>query len=220
MTAAALVLSACTTGSGGGPADNGSTAAAAELTKLAANGAQATYTATYVFHQVAPNSTATVHVWHAPPPDLRVDVVSGLTTASLIRTAKATFSCAQKGSRRTCFTVAGAGQKAPAPFDVGPAALFSDDLETLSASGASYVVTPASRLPASDGAPAAACFAIRPGLLTPLPAVQKGTYCFADDGVLTSVTYPSGNTAHLTEVTPSAPPEKFAPYASPAPLPR
>jgi hypothetical protein len=49
--------------------------------------------------------------------------------------------------------------------------------------------------------------------------VQAGTYCFAATGVLTAVTYPSGNTARLTSVSSTAPATRFVPYASPAPLP-
>jgi hypothetical protein len=222
-TAAAVAVlalcAACTSSSssGGEPAD-GSSSAAAQLTDLAGRGAAATYSAAYQFHQVTPNTTADVNVWHAPP-NLRVDIAGGGATASFIRTAAATYSCASKKHKLSCFTVAGPGQPAPAPFDVGPATLFSDDLTTLSVSGVSYVVTVASSVPAGGGLPAATCFALKAGLLTPAPAVQPGTYCFADTGVLTSVTYPSGNTAKLTQVSSDAPAFRFKPYAKPAPLP-
>jgi len=218
MLALAVTCAACTSSGSAGPQSDGSSAAAAKLAELAGRGAKATYTGIYSFHQVTPNSTAMVDVWRAPP-NLRVDVVAGGATASFIRTAAATYSCATKKHKVSCFTVAGRGQKAPAPFDVGPAALFSDELETLSASGLSYVVTLASPVPASDHVPAATCFAIKAGLLTPQPAVQPGTYCFAETGVLTSVTYPSGNTAQATLVLPTAPAKRFKPYAKPAPLP-
>lgn len=218
--AAVLLLSAaCSSGGSHGPRPQGSTSkAAADLTALAGRGAAATYTGIYAFHQASPDSTATVDVWHAPP-NLRVDVVSGGTTASFIRTAAATYSCVSKKGKHSCFTVAGPGRKAPAPFDVGPATLFSDDLVTLSASGASYDVTQAAPVAASAGLPAATCFAIKAGLLTPQPAVQTGTYCFADTGVLTSVQYPSGNTARLYLVLPTVPAKRFVPYAKPRPLP-
>jgi len=145
--------------------------------------------------------------------------VSGGATASFIRTAAATYSCAMKQRKSSCFTVAGRGKPAPAPFDVGPATLFSDDLVTLSASGISYVVREATPLAPGDGLPAATCFAIKAGILTPQPAVQPGTYCFADTGVLIKVTYPSGNTARAVQVLPVAAASKFKPYAKPAPLP-
>ncbi|MBV9097453.1 MAG: hypothetical protein JO079_05290 [Frankiaceae bacterium] len=218
--AAVLAVTAGCTSSGGprpGPAAT-SSKAAAELTALAGRGAAATYTGFYSFHQVTPNSTATVDVWHAPP-NLRVDVVAGGTTASFIRRAAATYSCASKKGKLSCFTVAGRGQKPPAPFDVGPATLFSDDLVTLSASGASYDVTTAAPVAASGSIPAATCFAVKSGLLTPQPAVQAATYCFADNGVLTSVTYPSGNTARLFQLLRTVPPKRFVPYATPRPLP-
>lgn len=212
------LCAACTSSGSRGPGSDGSSKAAAQLAALAGRGAAATYTGIYTFHQASTNSTAAVDVWHAPP-NLRVDVVSGGATASFIRTATATYSCASKKRKLSCFTVAGPGQPAPAPFDIGPATLFSDDLATLSASGASYDVTLAKPAPVASGAPAATCFDVKPGLLTPQPAVQPATYCFADTGVLTSVTYPSGNTAELVEYLPVAPPAKFTPYAKPAPLP-
>ena len=160
LTALAVLAAgaACTSSGSSGPNGNGPSAAAAMLVELAGRGAAATYTAAYAFHQVSPNSTATVDVWHAPP-NLRVDVVSGGATASFIRTPAATYSCAMKQRKSSCFTVAGPGRPAPAPFDVGPATLFSDDLVTLSASGISYVVTRATPLPPGDGVPAAPCLA-------------------------------------------------------------
>lgn len=219
MAAAALALCVgCTSSGSRGPRAEGSSEAAAKLVELAGRGAVATYTGIYSFHQVSPDSTAEVDVWHAPP-NLRVDIVNGGATASFIRTAAATYSCATKSHKSSCFTVAGRGQKAPAPFDVAPAALFSDDLQTLSASGISYDVNFAAPIAASGKLPAATCFALKAGLLTPQPTVQPGTYCFAETGVLTSVTYPSGNTAQLTLVLPTAPAKRFKPYAKPAPLP-
>jgi hypothetical protein len=212
------LCAACTSSSSSGPKTDGSSAAAAQLTALASRGAQATYSGIYEFHQVTPNSTAKVAVWHASP-NLRVDVISGGATASFIRTAKATYSCAKKKHKQSCFKVAGPGQAAPAPFDVGPATLFSDDLVSLSASGLSYVVTSATPVPAGGGVPAATCFHVKSGVLTPAPAVQPGTYCFADTGVLTSVTYPNGNTARLTRVRSTAPSSNFRPYAKPSSLP-
>jgi hypothetical protein len=219
--AAVLALGTGCTSNGSTPEPQPSTsvsAAAAKLTELAGRGAAATYTGFYAFHQVTPSSTATVDVWHAPP-NLRVDVVAGGATASFIRTATTTYSCAAKKRKRSCFIVAHRGQKVPAPFDVGPATLFSDDLVTLSASGISYDVTLAAPLPAAGGLPASTCFVVKSGLLTPQPAVQPGTYCFADTGVLTSVLYPSGNTARLFFVLPTAPPKRFKPYAKASRLP-
>lgn len=218
VVAALMACAACTSGGSGGPRNDHASAAATKLAELAGRGAAATYTAAYTFHQESPNSTVVVDVWHAPP-NLRVDVAGGGATASFIRTPRATYSCAMKKHKSSCFTVAGPGQPAPAPFDVGPATLFSDDLVTLSASGISYLVTPATPVPANGDLPAATCFAIKAGLLTPQPAVQPGTYCFADTGVLTSVTYPSGNTARAIQVLPVASAAKFKPYAKPAPLP-
>ena len=217
--ALAVLSAACTSSGSHGKGSEGSSAAARQLTALAGRGAAATYAGFYSFHQANPNSTAEVNVWHAPP-NLRVDVVGNGATASFIRTPAATYSCASRKHKLSCFTIAGPGQPAPAPFDIGPATLFSDDLVTLSASGFSYDVTVAAPIPATGGLPAAKCFAVKAGLLTPQPAVQAGTYCFADSGVLVSVTYPSGNTAKLTQLSSVAPPYRFKPYAKPAPLPK
>jgi hypothetical protein len=219
MAGAVLALcAACSSGGSTSPSPTASSAAAAALTDLASRGAGATYTGFYAFHQVRPNSTAKVVVWHSPP-NLRVDVISGGATATFIRTAKATISCAKKQRKVSCFTVAGAGKPAPAPFDVGPATLFSDDLLALSASGISYVVTQAPSVPAGGGVPSATCFGVKAGGLTPVPIVQPGTYCFADAGLLTSVTYPNGNTARLVSVRSAAPAVNFRPYVHPSPLP-
>jgi hypothetical protein len=216
LTAAALT--GCTSGSSGAHPTTTDSSAARELAHLALQGTTATYGATYVFHLASPDSTATVQVWRAPP-NLRVDVLRGTAVGTFLRTARATYSCAVTKGKRSCFTVAKAGQKVPAPFDLGPAALFSDDLQTLSASATSYVVTRATPQPGGGGVPAAQCYAVKAGVLTPQPAVQQGTYCFSAGGAITSVTYPSGNTARMTAMRATAPAAKFVPYAKPAPLP-
>jgi hypothetical protein len=218
LTALLALCAACASSGSRPPAPRPSSAAAAALTDLAGRGSGATYTGLYEFHQRSPNTIAKVEVWHSPP-NLRVDVIRDGATATFIRTAKATYSCAKKKHKVSCFTVAGAGKPAPAPFDVGPATLFSDDLVALSASGISYVVTEAPPVPARGGIPAATCFGVKAGGLTPVPVVQPGTYCFADTGVLTSVTYPSGNTARLLRVRTVAPAVNFKPYVRPSPLP-
>lgn len=193
-------------------------AAATELQSLATAGTEIVYSATYVFHLAKPNSTAIVKVWHAPPA-LRVDVISGTTTASLFITTKATYSCGVKPRKRQCFVVAAPGKPIPAPFNVGPSSLFSSDLQAFSRYGTTYTVTATGNTPGSTKVLATNCFAVAPGSSTPAPAVQAGSYCLADNGALGAVTYPSGNTATLSAITFSVLPANLKPYAKPQRLP-
>ena len=219
LAAAALLgISACSGNSSGGTPRTSSTLAS-EMTALAMSAANAQYTAIYVFHQQSPSLTANVKVWHAPE-QLRVDVSSSTTTATLIVTSKATYSCSVKQRRKTCFKVAGPGQAPPAPFNVGPATLFSGDLNNLAAHGTSYTVLAAGTDTSQTAASGASCFAISPGLLSPAPQASKGTYCFAQAGLLTSVTFATGNTARLSSVVTGPPTASvFVPYAKPSSLP-
>jgi hypothetical protein len=214
----AVGLAACGGGSSA-PSGSGPSSTAEQLTHLAGSATQAQYTASYVFHQQSPDSTAAVKVWHAPK-QLRVDVTAGSTTATLIVTDATTYSCSVTAKKRTCFTVGVAGRPAQTPFNVGPATLFTADLDNLAAHGTTYTVRGAGVEAAAADVPAATCFAVAPGLLTPQPQVKPGTYCLADVGLLTSVTYANGNSAHLTTVQQAPPTARvFTPYASPSPLP-
>jgi len=198
------------------------------LAALAAQGASAVYTATYAFHQVSPDTTATVKVWRAEP-SMRVDVVAGTTTATLLLTSTGSYSCSITGAKRSCLLVAAAGAPVPAPFDVAPANLFSADLHTLATETSSYDVHSAPARPASGGVPAAQCFDVSSvATASPSPTgspaasarVPSGRYCFTAAGVLAAASYPSGNTITLTTLQTSTPaPDAFTPYAKPTPLP-
>jgi hypothetical protein len=220
VSAFVLALTSCSGGSGPAPRPAPSTDAnAIKLTQLATGAAQARYTATYAFHLQDPDTNASVKVWHAPG-KLRVDVTAGKTTATLIVTSAATYSCSVKAAKKTCFKVAGRGQPAPAPFNVGPATLFTADLDNLAAHGRTYTVLAAGPGVAASSVPASTCLAVAPALLSPQPQVKQGIYCFADAGLLTSVTYTTGNSARLTTVDLGPPtPRVFTPYVRPAPLP-
>jgi hypothetical protein len=136
-------------------------------------------------------------------------------------TSKATYSCSVKQRRKTCFTVAGPGQSPPAPFNVGPATLFTADLNNLAAHGTTYTVLAAGTDTSQSAVSGASCFAISPGLLSPSPQVSKGTYCFAHAGLLTSVTFATSNTAKLSSVVNGPPTASvFIPYAKPSSLPK
>ncbi|HMC69814.1 MAG TPA: hypothetical protein VKJ07_11725, partial [Mycobacteriales bacterium] len=198
------------------------------LAALAAQGASAVYTATYTFHQVSPDTTATVKVWRAEP-SLRVDVVAGNTTATLLSTSSGSYSCSMTGAKRSCLLVANAGAPVPAPFDVAPANLFSADLHTLATNTSAYDVRAAAANPASGGVPASQCFDVSSvATASPSPTgsppasarVPDGRYCFTSAGVLAAASYPSGNTITLTSLETSTPaPDAFTPYAKPTPLP-
>jgi hypothetical protein len=191
------------------------------LAALAGKGATATYSATYSFHQASPDSTATVNVWRGEP-SLRVDVVSGSTTATLLTTPTGSYSCSISGARRSCLLVAAAGAPVPKPFDVAPVNLFTADLRALATDSASYDVRAATPLPAQGAVPTAQCFDVTSPATAP-PATTSaptGRYCFTPAGLLAAATYPSGNTVRMTAgqvATPNA--DVFTPYAKPTPLP-
>lgn len=219
LAAATLAFAAGCSGNSSGGRTHTSATVASEMTALATAAANAEYTAIYVFHQQNPSQTANVKVWHAPA-QLRVDVSSPATTATLIVTSKATYSCSVKQKRKTCFKVAGPGQTPPAPFNVGPATLFTGDLDNLASHGTSYTVLAAGTDTSQTAVTGASCFAISPGLLSPTPQASKGTYCFAQSGLLTSVTFATGNTARVSSVVAGPPtPTVFLPYAKPSSLP-
>ena len=189
------------------------------LAALAEKGAAASYSATYSFHQASPDTTASVQVWRAAP-SLRVDVVAGSTTATLLVTATGSYSCAIQGSKRSCLLVAGAGEALPKPFDVAPANLFTADLRALAADSAAYDVKSAPSLPAAGSVPASQCFDVAAQVSGPTPSAPAGRYCFIADGLLAAASYPSGNTVKLTSFQAATPaPDQFTPYAKPTPLP-
>jgi hypothetical protein len=227
LSAAALLAGGCSGGSTTPHASptpsttSGSSlsAIAEQLRALATAGSSATYTAFYRIHQVRPASTGTVRVWRGQP-SVRVDIVVGRNTASLIVTPKASFSCTAERRRRVCFRVAGPGRAIPPPFNLAPQTLFAADVRQLASDIRDYTVTAGSLLSAHGSVPAATCFVVAPTAAATKPQVSRGTYCFATSGVLTAVTYPSGNTLELTALRLGQPPAyRFRPYAHATPLP-
>jgi len=234
----ATLSTACTSESH--PATPAGLSPSTRLATLAAQGAGASYTATYQFHQASPDTTATVQVWRADPL-LRVDVVAAGTTATLLRTSSGSYSCAMTSAKRTCLLVAGPNQPLPKPFDIAPANLFTTDLAQLSEQTGLYDVTAAPASTASGPAAGARCFDVAPkasgasagtsasasaspspspSASSPAATVPAGRYCFTADGLLAGATYPSGNTVLLTNAQVGSPPAaQFTPYAKPTPLP-
>jgi hypothetical protein len=205
--------------SGSHPAQTNVTTAADALAALAEKGAAASYSATYSFHQISPDTTASVQVWRADP-SLRVDVVAGGTTATLLVTSTGSYSCSISGAKRSCLLVAAAGEPVPKPFDVAPANLFTADLRALAADSAAYDVRSAPSQPPAGSVPAAQCFDIAAHVSGATPVVPAGRYCFTTAGLLAAASYPSGNTVHLVSAESTTPaPDQFTPYAKPTPLP-
>jgi hypothetical protein len=150
---------------------------------------------------------------------LRIDVVTNDQTATLIVGPKGAFSCARSGHRKACFRVAKPGKPVPAPFDHAPQALFTSDLHSLAEHAGDYGITPVTTS-VGGGHDGDSCFRIRATSAAPKPRVPTGVYCFADAGVLTAISFPTGSTVRLVKVRMSRPPSSvFHPYSSPTPLP-
>ena len=227
VAAAAVILAGCSSSSTPGaratptpsPSATATTPAAEELQRLAGLAAHLSYAATYRAHLRAPSSTATWHVWRGRR-SLRVDVVARRVVATLIVTARGSYSCRQAKRARTCFRVAKAGAPIPAPFDYAPHTLFSTTVDQFAGNAGGYDVTTAPGRPAANDVPAASCFDVRPTASAPKPRALAATYCFSMRGLLTAVTYPSHNTVRLVTATLRPPPSsRFVPYASPTPIP-
>jgi hypothetical protein len=203
------------------PAPPGTTPSnpASALQALASAAGHATYQATYTATERHPRSTASWIVWRTPQ-SLRVDVQTKRTRATLIVSPHGSYSCRAAGKRKTCFRVAKPGKPVPAIFRLLAEQLFSTAVDTLRSRITDYAVTAGAVNDGGPGAPASACFAVRPLSAAPRQGVARGTYCFATTGILTSVQYPSGNVVRLVHVRMTRPPTSvFRPYASPTPIP-
>jgi len=186
------------------------------LQQIAQTGLRATYRASYTAHQAKPSRRV---IWRIArtPKSLRIDVVSGRVTATLIVGTHGAFACKAVGHSKICFKVAKPGRPVPAPFDLAPG-LFSTNLRALTTQANRYVISAAgSSGPAAKFA--STCFNIRARASALKPRVATGTYCFTDTGVLTSVRFATGSSARLIYVSMRGPkPAVFKPYASPTPL--
>lgn len=225
---AALTLTTCS-GSGGGatgtatptatapPTASPAAGAADELATRAAAGLAATYTATY--RLAAPGKPVVDVRIYRDPARYRVDLVTGPSTAILIGTDTASYSCQVAGAKRTCFQVATGGQPLPTLFDPGVQHLVTDYLAALSRDRGGYQVARAGTTAAgAAGVPAGQCFTVAPLAAAQPPVVPAGRYCLSENGVPTQAGFPSGA---LTLQAVAGPPAAtlFAPPASPTPLP-
>lgn len=199
-------LTACGGGSSTAPGGRTTTATqtptpspAAALSALASAGAQASYTASYRLQ--ASSGTATVQVARTPTA-IRVNVVTGDTTAVYLQSGSRSYSCALTASAHTCLT--------PAAIKPGVQALFTRYLVELAGTTSAYDVREA---PAQGDA---RCFEVAPR--SGGTDVTSGTYCFAPDGIVTAATFASG-TLTLTSRGSAPPASAFSPPASPVPVP-
>ena len=230
VLAVATVLSGCDSGGSGGPPETPSVtpppvatttppSPADQLRARARALGRTPFHATYRARRTHPLSAATLVVDHTAR-SVRVDVTTGGTTATLIVTPHASYACSRSRHDRACFRVARAGQPVRAPFNLAPQTVFTTDVTQLASHTARYRVASAGRRAATASVPAATCFSVHRRQVTREPRAPGGTYCFADSGVLTSVTYSSGSTLKMRSVRLTAPAHtRFHPYASATPLP-
>ena len=197
------------------PSASAATSPADQLQQLAATGASASYHAFYGADQKRPSSKAKWTVWRTEH-SLRVDVITSKSTATLIQTRRATYSCSRAHGRKACFRVAKAGKPVPRVFQLLAERLFSTVLVQFAQHASRYAITPAT---GGAAVGAGSCFVVKVPAGQPA-SVEPATYCFNDNGVLTAVRYRNGNAVQLLKVVMRTPdPATFRPYSSPTPLP-
>ena len=208
-----LLLTACTDKKKAPDPDAALRDARARLAVLAGATANAAYDAQYRFTQLPSNTAGRIRIRQSPP-QYRIDIIRK-EGASFFALRTGVVSCSSKGTKKTCYRVAGPGQPVPELFDPGVQRLFRDAVEDLAANPNDYLVTPvdpsptpttsaSATAPATPSAtpsgslpiPAAECFRVERTVSTPDPGdesgFENGTYCFAEQGVATSITVNSG----------------------------
>lgn len=226
--AAVIGLAACSGSSAPTPTPSATTPSATpspvdpaeQLQQLAALGTKAVFHATYLVRESHPSSRAQWQVWRTSR-SLRVDIATKQSTATLISTPHATYSCTRAHHHRACFRVASAGKPIPDALRLLAVRLFSADLAALSEHPERYGIaaaTPGSVTVATHGG---TCFHLTVPKQTTQGNIETGSYCFDANGILTVVEYPNGNVVRLTQLRMGAPKQSvFTPYSSPTPLPR
>jgi hypothetical protein len=209
----------------------------AVLAQATANGA---YDAQYRFLQLPSNTAGVIRIRQSPP-QYRIDIVSK-DGASFFALKNGIVSCSSKARKKTCFLVARPGEEVPALFDPGVQRLFRDAVEELAANPNGYIVrrvegvptatptsvTPTSVTPTPSASPsllpipAGECFEVTRTIQTPDPrqpsGFENGTYCFAEEGVATSIKVQSG-TMTLVKLLGPPPAAAFKPPAKVQRLP-
>lgn len=206
-----LLLTACTDKKKAPDPDAALREARSRLAVLAGATANAAYDAQYRFVQLPSNTAGRIRIRQSPP-QYRIDIIRK-EGASFFALKTGVVSCSSKGTKKTCYRVAGPGQEVPELFDPGVQRLFRDAVEDLAANPDDYLVTPiapsatptvtasTTRTPSATPSgslpiPAAECFRVERTVATPDPGeesgFENGTYCFAEQGVATSITVDSG----------------------------
>jgi hypothetical protein len=183
----------------------------AELPGLAAAGAQAAYTATYLLLRSGTGAPDRVTVYRLAA-GLRLDIMSTAETATAIFVHGSAYSCVTRNGHVACYSTRGS---LPAYLDPGLEKVFGSYLSALATRTAAYTVVPAGHTAASGVRPLGDCFRISGG---PPGGVAAGLYCLAADGVPTYVSYRTGALELLSISGPPAP-TVLAPPRSPTPLP-
>lgn len=219
--------------------------ARARLAVLAQATANSAYDAQYRFVQQPSSTTGTIRI-RQNPPQYRIDIVAK-DGASFFALRTGVVSCSSKKAKRTCFLVARPGEPVPDIFDPGVQRLFRDAVEDLAANPGDYLVqrvptaTPTATLTPSASATASAtatasprpsastlpipsgeCYRVERVDTTPDPeqpvGFENGTYCFAEQGVATSISVASGSLT-LVKLLGPPPPGAFTPPAKVQRLP-
>ena len=235
MFLALLLLTACTDKEKPDP-DASLREARSRLAVLAKATADASYDAQYRFLQLPSNTAGVIRIRQSPPA-YRIDIIR-TDGASFFQLPRGAVSCSSKGTKKTCYRVSGPGQEVPELFDPGVQRLFRDAVEDLAANPGDYLVTkvggppgatpsgtasitttpsPVATASGSLPIPPAECFHVeRSGGATPDASeevgFENGTYCFAEQGVATSISVDSG-TLTLVKLLGAPPAKAFEPPA-------
>lgn len=192
------------------PSPTSTPSAAQALAPLASRAAAARYSATYRLTPGKDGKKRTVH-FARNSRGYRFQLTTGAVTTLLEANGAGTFECTTGNGPPACArlggpTVTPRGDRNPILQHA-----FTDWPKALGTPSAHYRVTSA----AGSGL-SGRCFAIRHTASTGANAVAAGTYCFAADGVVTGLRYPSGT---LTLAARSGPPDRLPLPATPSPLP-
>jgi hypothetical protein len=193
--------------------------AAAQLAAVATVAKSASYDASYAAHSDAkgaqPARTSTIEVYHTASAT-RLDVDEQTTHVLIQVDAAGTASCTvSAGSANACVLLAGPDASIPANIpDPGLQHTFTSTLDVM-ASGTGLTVAAAAPIAATNGVPAANCFAL---IAAPSPTAPAGTYCFSAGGIVVRAQFRS-SLLQLTSIGAQPASSNFSLPASPVPVP-
>ncbi|WP_432980914.1 hypothetical protein [Dactylosporangium sp. CA-233914] len=156
-------------------------------------------------------SVATDRTWRV---DIQGGALGGTADVAIASRPEGVYQCPINPSS-SCVKVAAGGKRLPAAIDPRVQYVFVTWLDVLLDRQTPLSVAPAEPL-AGTSAP---CFAVEPGVTAIAPAMDPGTFCYSDDGILTAAKLPFGQLMLTGEVV--APPPTISlpgPVANSAPL--